>query len=169
MNILVTGTPGVGKSAFCTALASRLPGMRHVDISALAKAKDLFSGMDTERGDCPIIDEDKVCDELEDAEINIGAGGVIVEYHGCDFFPVRYFQRVVVLMTDNTILWNRLEKRGYPAWKVQENVQAEIMRVVLDEAAESYPEDIVKPMQNDTVEHMEDNVEGVVLWAAQQA
>ena len=43
-----------------TALASRLPGMRHVDISALAKAKDLFSGMDTERGDCPIIDEDKV-------------------------------------------------------------------------------------------------------------
>lgn len=169
MNILVTGTPGVGKSAFCTALASQLPGMRHIDISALAKEKDLFCGMDTERGDCPIIDEDKVCDELEDAEINISAGGVIVEYHGCDFFPVRYFQRVVVLLTDNTILWNRLEKRGYPVWKVQENVQAEIMRVVLDEAAESYSEDIVIPMQNDTVEQMEENVEAVVLWAAQQA
>ena len=38
----------------------------------------------------------QVCDELEDAEINISAGGVIIEYHGCDFFPVRYFQRVVV-------------------------------------------------------------------------
>lgn len=31
-----------------------------------------------------------MCDELEDeTDINIANGGVICDYHGCDFFPVR--------------------------------------------------------------------------------
>lgn len=38
-------------------------------------------------------------------------GGVIVDYHGCDFFPERWFDRVVVLQTDNSVLYDRLSKR----------------------------------------------------------
>lgn len=38
-------------------------------------------------------------------------GGNIVDYHGCDFFPERWFDRVVVLQTDNTVLYDRLTKR----------------------------------------------------------
>lgn len=38
-------------------------------------------------------------------------GGIIVDYHGCDFFPERWFDRVVVLQTDNSILYDRLSKR----------------------------------------------------------
>ena len=38
-------------------------------------------------------------------------GGRIVEYHGCDFFPERWFDGVFVLRTDNTILYKRLEER----------------------------------------------------------
>ena len=54
----------------------------------------------------------QVLDELEDpSDINISAGGKIVEYHGCDFFPERFFQLVVVLRTDNTLLWDRLQSR----------------------------------------------------------
>ena len=64
---------------------------------------------DEERG-CAVIDEDKVCDELEDErDINIMGGNVVVDYHGCDFFAERYFQLVVVLRTDNTVLWHRLK------------------------------------------------------------
>lgn len=47
-------------------------------------------------------------DELED---KMGDGGVIIDYHGCDFFPERWFHIVFVLRTDNTSLYNRLESR----------------------------------------------------------
>ena len=50
----------------------------------------------------------QVIDELED---KMEEGGVIVEYHGCDFFPERWFDAVFVLRTDNTILYDRLEQR----------------------------------------------------------
>ena len=54
----------------------------------------------------------KVLDELEEV---MSEGGNIVDYHGCDFFPERWFDIVFVLRTDNTILYNRLEKR-YVCW-----------------------------------------------------
>ena len=50
----------------------------------------------------------------------------------------RWFDLVVVLMTDNTVLYERLEKRGYEEKKISENVQCEIMQVIAEEARESY-------------------------------
>jgi len=38
-------------------------------------------------------------------------GGVIVDYHGCDFFPERWFHIVFVLRTENSFLYDRLESR----------------------------------------------------------
>jgi len=34
-----------------------------------------------------------------------------VDYHGCDFFPERWFDIVFVLRPNNTILYERLEQR----------------------------------------------------------
>lgn len=45
---------------------------------------------------------------------------------------------MLVLQTDNTVLWKRLEKRGYGRKKIQENVECEIMHVIVEEARESY-------------------------------
>ncbi len=45
---------------------------------------------------------------------------------------------MVVLQTDNTVLYERLEQRGYPQGKITENVQCEIMMVLLQEAHDSY-------------------------------
>lgn len=39
-------------------------------------------------------------------------GGNIVDYHGCDLFPERWFDAVFVLRTDNTVLYDRLVKRS---------------------------------------------------------
>ena len=47
-------------------------------------------------------------DELED---QMCEGGNVVDYHGCDFFPERWFDIVFVLRTNNTILYKRLEQR----------------------------------------------------------
>ncbi len=41
-------------------------------------------------------------------------------------------------MADNTVLYERLEKRGYEEKKISENVQCEIMQVIAEEARESY-------------------------------
>ena len=103
----------------------------------------------------------QVCDALED---KMEIGGIIIDYHGCDFFPERWFDIVIVLKTDNTVLWERLEKRGYGTKKLQENVQCEIMHVIAEEARESYAEDIVHIMPSNTTEDMEANVERLASW-----
>ena len=48
-----------------------------------------------------VLDEDMVCDELED---QMTAGGNVVDFHSCDFFPERWFDLVVILRTDNDVL-----------------------------------------------------------------
>ena len=50
----------------------------------------------------------QVIDELEEV---MGEKRNVVEYHGCDFFPERWFDAVIVLRTDNTLLYDRLLKR----------------------------------------------------------
>lgn len=94
-------------------------------------------------------------------------GGNLVDYHGCDFFPERWFDIVFVLRCDNTILYSRLEKRGYPLKKIQENVQCEIFQTILDEATESYKPEIVFTLQSDTPEQMESNIEQIKAWVKQ--
>ncbi|XP_039008710.1 adenylate kinase isoenzyme 6 homolog [Hibiscus syriacus] len=138
-NILVTGTPGTGKTTTSTALAEAT-NLRHV------------------------INEDLVCDELEDA---MEEGGNIVDYHGCDFFPERWFDLVVVLQTDNTVLYDRLSKRyrcsvHYTLTSLF--YECEIFQVLLEEAKESYPEDIVIALKSDDIDDITRNVSTITDW-----
>ncbi len=134
--------------------------MKHLNVGDLVKKDSLHTGYDSEY-ECYIIDEDKVCDALEDI---MEEGGVIVDYHGCDFFPERWFDCVIVLQTDNSVLWERLEKRGYNEKKLQDNVQCEIMHVIVEEARESYNKEIVHAVPSNDVEQMESNVDRLVEW-----
>mmetsp|Transcript_68029 Transcript_68029/g.188252 ORF Transcript_68029/g.188252 Transcript_68029/m.188252 type:complete len:137 (+) Transcript_68029:462-872(+) len=85
----------------------------------------------------------------------------------CDFFPERWFDLVLVLTCDNTALYDRLVERGYAAKKVEENVQCEIMQVILQEAKESYAEEVVHQVTSDTIDDMESNVNRVAQWMEQ--
>lgn len=38
-------------------------------------------------------------------------GGNIVDYHGCELFPERWFDAVFVIRTNNTALFDRLTAR----------------------------------------------------------
>ena len=53
-------------------------------------------------------------------------------------FPERWFDLVLVVRCNNTLLWDRLQARGYTGRKLEENLQAEIFQTILDEAKESY-------------------------------
>ena len=57
-NILVTGTPGTGKTTTCELLAAAT-GLRHINIGDVVKKEELHHGWDDEYN-CFIIDEDKV-------------------------------------------------------------------------------------------------------------
>lgn len=57
-NILVTGTPGTGKTITCSEVADKT-GYKHVDVGQIAKVNRYYEGWD-EQYQCPILDEDKV-------------------------------------------------------------------------------------------------------------
>merc|ERR1712168_1441417 len=160
-NILISGTPGTGKTTLGKELAQR-SNLNYINISEFAKEEELFEGYDEKR-ECQIIDEDRVVDELES---KIGEGGNIVDYHGSEFFPERWFDAVFVLRTDNTLLYERLEARDYSREKVEENVQCEIFQTLLEEARESYDDEIVHELKSDMAEDMERNLEQIGLWIA---
>lgn len=51
----------------------------------------------------------QLIDEMEDM---VKGGGNLVDYHSCDIFPERWFDAVVVLQTDNGVLYERLTNRS---------------------------------------------------------
>lgn len=160
-NLLITGTPGTGKTTTACALAEAAQ-LRHINIGDLVRGKDLHDGWDDEL-DCYIINEDLVCDELEDM---MTQGGNIVDYHGCDFFPERWFDLVVVLQTENSILYDRLKNRGYSDAKLKNNIECEVFQMLLEEAKESYREEIVLALKSNSVEDMSRNVETLTDWTS---
>lgn len=158
-NILITGTPGTGKSTLAQELASQT-NLNYINVGQLAKEEELYDGWD-EKYDCHVLDEDRVVDKMED---KMEEGGNIVDYHGCEFFPQRWFDIVFVLRTNNTALYERLEQRKYSAEKIQENVQCEIFQTLLEEARESYDTNIVHELQSNDPSDMERNIEQIKQW-----
>ncbi|XP_053888069.1 adenylate kinase isoenzyme 6 isoform X2 [Malaclemys terrapin pileata] len=156
------GTPGVGKTTLGKELAARV-GATYVNVGDLAKEGELYEGFDEEY-ECPILDEDRVIDELED---KMNEGGVIVDYHGCDFFPERWFHIVFVLRTENSFLYDRLENRGYKGKKLQDNIQCEIFQTIYEEAMSSYKEEIVHQLPSNTPEDLERNLDQIIQWIEQ--
>ncbi len=161
-NILVTGTPGCGKTTFCQLLSAAC-SLKQLVVGDLVKEKGLHEGWDAE-WEAYTLDEDKLLDEMEDM---LADGGTVVEYHSCDFFPERWFDLVVVLRTENSILYDRLQKRGYSQKKIEENLQAEIFGVVAEEAQKSYDANIVVELQSNALSDMQSNVDRAAQWAQQ--
>ncbi|KAI1503520.1 AAA domain-containing protein [Biscogniauxia marginata] len=161
-NIIVTGTPGVGKTTHCEALAERT-GLRHVSVNQVVKDKGCHEGWDEEYLSW-IVDEDKLLDALEE---EAKAGGCIIDWHACDLFPESWIDLVVVLRVDSTVLYDRLSARKYPEAKLQENLDSEIMQVLLQEARDSYDGRIVVELTSNTTDEMDGNVDRIEAWVRQ--
>ena len=58
-NILITGTPGTGKSITSTEVAQKT-GMNQVNVGDVAKTNNFYLEWD-EQFQCHVLDEDKVC------------------------------------------------------------------------------------------------------------
>ena len=166
-NILVTGTPGVGKTATASLIAEAT-GYKHINVGELIKQHKCYEGYD-DALDTHILDEDKLLDLMENmfqecADDNMG---IVADYHACELFPERWFDLILVLRAKTDILYDRLTERGYSDKKRSENMEAEIMQVVLDEAKESYDAEIVHEVQSNNVEEMDSNVDRCKAWVDQ--
>ena len=154
INVLVAGTPGVGKSTHATELAARL-GMKYVNINDIAKMGNFYNGWDSEL-ESNILDEDLILEELESM---VREGGCVVDYHSCDLFPKSWFKAVFVLRTDNTVLYDRLMKRGYNQVKLKNNIECEIFQELLEEAREHFGLEIVTELYSNYPNDIDINLE----------
>ncbi|KAL8723434.1 MAG: hypothetical protein Q9225_000265 [Loekoesia sp. 1 TL-2023] len=183
-NIIITGTPGVGKTSFCESLVDTTD-LQHLAINHVAKVRDCHDGWDREMKSW-IVDEDKVREctslpssgsgtksfnggtQLLDAiEDEVQVGGYLIDWHACDLFPRSWIDLVIVLRSDSSILYDRLKARNYPQQKLQENMDAEIMEVLLAEARGAFEDEIVIELQSNTSDDMENNVSRIETWVEQ--
>ncbi|TFY74972.1 hypothetical protein EWM64_g9039 [Hericium alpestre] len=120
--IVITGTPGTGKSTHAQLLAEESPvPLQHINVGEWVKEKGLHEGYD-EEWQSYTVDEDKV--RARAARMHA----------------------------------------GYPLKKIQENNEAEIMDVVIDEARASYAEPIVVELKSEGMEDLQSNVARIVQW-----
>lgn len=139
-NIVITGTPGCGKSSLAASLANAIPGTVHVNLSAVIKEKKMYSEWDDELN-ASIFDEDLVADYIDELyESRLEQGGIILDFHSVGFLPATFFDKVFVLRCETSTLWDRLLARGYSHTKIQENIDCEIFGSCLEEAHEIFQE-----------------------------
>lgn len=120
MRILVTGTPGTGKSSVAREICRR-KGWALLSLKGIAERHGCISGKE---GRERVVGMGK----LRKAALRElkGREGAVVEGHlGCEFsLPVDF---VFVLRTRPSELRRRMEKRKYPARKIEENLMAEML------------------------------------------
>jgi adenylate kinase len=146
-NILITGTPGVGKSSLSKRLVSdsRVASLnrgvfRHLDLGVLIKEHKLFTEWDDDLN-VSIFSEDLIEQYLTPL-MNDPKGGFIVDFHSATFLPSEWFDLVIVLRTDTKTLYDRLQERGYSIKKINENIESEIFQIIYDEVLEAYQDTI---------------------------
>ena len=130
--ILVTGTPGVGKTTVSHKLASKLDAP-YIGITELVKKQKLITNVDEERKTL-IADTEKVSKQLQEILAKTEASIIIEGHYAVDVVPKKDVNTVFVLRRDPRELKDALEKRGYEEKKLWENLAAEILDVCLWDA-----------------------------------
>lgn len=133
--IVISGTPGTGKTSVSRLAAQRL-GVRLFSLSELAAEGGAITGRDECR-DTFIVEEARLKRFLNRFLSGL-VGVVIVEGHFGDLTPKKYVDCCIVLRTHPAVLERRLGLKGYGRGKIFENVQAEILGSCTFNAVRAY-------------------------------
>jgi len=129
MIITISGTPGTGKTAAAKEL-SKLLGYEVISLTELVEKGKIRSGYDKKRKS-RIVDEEKLDNSVKkliDKKKNYIIEGGPSHFISSDF--------CVILRANPDLLMRRMKKRKWPAGKIKENIQAEILDAAVIEAIE---------------------------------
>jgi adenylate kinase len=125
MILAITGTPGTGKTSVCKAL-----GLEYLDLNRIVEEKGFYTGVDHKRGSL-IADLDRLTEYVwhkrESNEV------FVIEGHLAHLLEPEI---AIVLRANPSVLAERLKQKGFPPQKIQENVEAETLDIILAEAVE---------------------------------
>lgn len=131
--IVITGTPGVGKTSASRSLALKLKAAP-IHLGELIERERLFSGSDEKRGSL-IAEIEKVRERVQQLISSSEQRDIIVEGHfAVDVLPCEMVHRVFVLRRNLEELKDILVKRRFEGEKLWENLSAEILDVCLWDA-----------------------------------
>ena len=122
MKIVVSGTPGTGKTKFSKKLAKELK-FNYLDIKNFSRKNKIYDKIEK---NCLVIDEKKLVKELKKLK-----GDYVIDGHLSHYLKADY---CVICKCDLKVLKKRLEKRKYSKQKVKDNLEAEIFDVCFIEA-----------------------------------
>ena len=134
--ICITGTPGTGKTTLSKKLALKL-NFHYLDVNNFIVDNKLYGGFDKKRK-TKIVDVGKLNGKLID-EIKLFNkikmyNGIIIDSHLSHYLPRKIADFCIVTKCDIKELSKRLKMKKFNKNKIQENVQAEIFDICLNEA-----------------------------------
>ncbi|HMK53384.1 MAG TPA: AAA family ATPase [Methanobacteriaceae archaeon] len=158
MILLLTGTPGTGKTTVSKLLALKL-GAKLVAVNELVEEKKLYSGQDPEReykiADIPALTHQM---GLIMEEYGLNETWLIFEGHLSHYYSPA--DLVVVLRASPQTLTQRLNKREWKSSKVSENVEAEALDICAWESLDIHGK---KAQEIDTTSIMPEDVVEVII------
>lgn len=131
--IIVTGTPGTGKTEIAKEVAKKLK-LKYIDANDVIKKNNLREKYDKER-DTYIVDENKLAKAL--IKVIQKEKNLVIDSHMSHFIPEKYVDLCIVTKCKIPELRKRMKKRGYSELKIKENIDAELFDVCCNEAYEN--------------------------------
>ncbi|MBI2549689.1 AAA family ATPase [Candidatus Woesearchaeota archaeon] len=137
VTLIVTGTPGTGKTTLAKKL-SLLLSYTHFDVGSFVKNAHIYSSYDRKRHTY-VVDEAKLARsriKVRQKALRGGRKGIILDSHMSHYLPKKYADLCLVARCSLKTLQHRLRRKGYSQAKVRENLNAEIFDTCLSEAKE---------------------------------
>jgi len=159
--IIVTGTPGTGKTTLSRKLAKKL-NFHYLDVNKIIRKYKISEGYDKKRK-MKMIDVKKLNKALireinnykssiinsnkrisiknkikkNKKIVNNIKNRIIIDSHLSHYLPSKYVDLCIVTKCNLKVLEKRLKKKKYSKDKVRENLDAEIFDICLNEAKEN--------------------------------
>ncbi|NHJ86824.1 MAG: AAA family ATPase [Asgard group archaeon] len=160
--ILLTGTPGVGKTTISKLLEKR--GYAILNLNDLILKNGFYFGYDHSR-ESVIIDEEFLSIYLSTELVHLSTL-LIIEGHTAEIVPKEFIRHAFVLRCNPHILRLRLQSsRDYPSNKIEENVQAEIMDECLIRLQEFLSPEFITELDttNELLENLVKKIEQIII------